>query len=183
MPKLFPFRSYSEHDVINLFACTTEATKGTIVKISQTLNPEPLDLTDYAPGAKYNGTLNNLFYLNSRIDPSTSYLDPVLGILLNDVRELDENGNKLIYDPRKKAEMSAVLPLVEAAPVLTRGIILINDIDTTARYALPGGNPTINAAAYVGDNGQIATAGVTRIGKFLSTLDSNNYCFVKINFD
>jgi hypothetical protein len=69
---------------------------------------------------------------------------------------------------------------------LTKGLILINDIDITDNTpgAGGGGYPVIGSAAYVGTNGRIATDGVVRVGTFLSQVTEQNadgYCLVKLN--
>jgi len=184
MPNLMPFRNYSEYDIINLFACSVEATKGTLVKPIQKLEKNPLNLSQNAPGAKYSNVVNNLFELTGRVEPIVNYNDvpTALGILLYDVREKDENGEKLILNPRKAAEMNVVLPKIHAAPVLTKGIVLINDIDVS-NHGSGGGNPSIGDAAYVGDAGKISTDGLVKIGKFLSPIGSDGYALVKVDFD
>jgi len=184
MPNLLPFRDYSEHDVINLFACSVVANKGTLVKPTQSPGKDPISLSN-GLGAQYKNTVNNLFDVVGRVEPIVSWNDAptAIGLLLYDVREEDENGEKLIFNPRKMSEMNVVLPLVHAAPILTKGIVLINDIDIANHTIAGGGNPSIGDAAYVGDGGRIATDGTVKIGKFLSTIGSNGFCLVKVDFD
>lgn len=192
MPNLRPFRSYDEHDVINLYSCVTTANKGTLVKPTRSprynggsndgSNAGPLTLGSDAPGAKFDNTVNNLFDIVGQVTPTVNHDDAPapIGILLYTVAEYDENGEKLINNPRKAAEMNVILPKVQAAPILTKGIILINDIDTTNRGS-GGGNPDIGDFAYAGSNGRVATDGAVVIGRFLSKVDENGYCLVKIN--
>lgn len=184
MPTLLPFKDYDEHDVINLYACTTTASKGTLVKPTVSPNANPIDLSSDLLGAKYANTVNNPFNIVGRVEPVNLWSDvpTAMGMLLYDVKEEDENGQKLIFNPRKLAEVGAVLPIVHAAPILTKGIVLVNNIDTANKTIAGGGNPNIGYAAYVGDNGRIGTDGVSAIGKFLSTLDSNGFCLVKLDF-
>ena len=196
MPNLMPFRDYSEHEVLNFFACTAIANKGTLVKpirswkstgASDKSIAGPLDLGTSAPGAVYTNTVTQNFELVGQVEPVVNP-DPVnnpeipsaIGILLKDVREFDENGEKLIYNSRKAAEMDVIIKDIQAVPVLTRGLILINDIDETNRGG-GGGAPDIGDAAYVGSNGRIATDGLVVIGKFLSRKDENGYALVKIS--
>lgn len=191
MPNLKPFRDYSEHDVINIFSCTSSATKGTLVKPvrswhdssgTELSNAGPLKLGSSNAGAAYQNVVANLFDIVATVSPVVNYNDvpSPIGILLNTVAEYDENGEKLINNPRKAIEMGVVLPNVQVAPILTKGIIYIKDIDTTNRFS-GGGNPNIGDFAYVGDNGQIATDATVVIGKFLSKIDENGYCLVKLN--
>lgn len=183
MPNLLPFRDYSEHEVLNFYACNTNATKGTLVAPveSPISGSGPLNLSSDNPGYDYPNSITNNFDLIGYVTPVTSYtgVPNAIGILLKDVREFDENGNKLIFNSRKAAEMDVVVKNVQAVPILTRGIILINDFDTTNRGG-GGGLPGIGDAVYVGNSGRMATDGVLKIGKFLSTADQNGYALVKI---
>ena len=76
--------------------------------------------------------------------------------------------------------MGAVLKDYHSVPILTRGLILINDIEIDNKTG-GGGNPDIGDVAYVGNDGKIATDGVISIGTFLSPKDENGYCLVKIS--
>jgi hypothetical protein len=191
MPNLLPFRDYSEHEVLNLFSCTTVVNKGTLVKplrswkstgASDSSIAGPLDLGTSSPGAEYPNTVTQNFELIGQVEPVVDYDDvpSAIGILLKDIREFDENGEKLIFNSRKAAEMDVIIKDIQAAPILTRGLILVNDIDETDRGG-GGGEPDIGDAAYVGENGSIATDGIISIGKFLSRKDENGYALVKIN--
>jgi hypothetical protein len=105
-----------------------------------------------------------------------------IGILLKDVLEFDENGKKLIFDSRKAAEMDAIIVNVQAVPILTKGIVLINAIDTYF------GNIDFGDSAYLGNNGCLATGfnenfPTPVVGRFLSKQDENGYALVKVNFN
>lgn len=191
MPNLLPFRDYSEHEVLNFFACADIADKGTLVKpkrswkstgVSDRSTAGPLNIGNSAPGAIYSNTVTQNFELVGQVEPVVNHddLPSPIGILLKDIREFDENGEKLIFNSRKAAEMDVIIKDIQAVPILTRGLILVNDIDTTNRGG-GGGNPDIGDAAYAGSNGRIATDGVLVIGKFLSRLDENGYTLVKIS--
>ena len=185
MPNLKPFRDFSQHDVINLFAYDGTATAGTLVKIDTNwidTYGEGLSLSNLS---NIGNTMSSSFVPVGKVSKTTSYADPAIGILLKNVIEFDENGTPLIYEPQLLAERDAVLPQ-QAVPVLTKGIILVNDIDTTDNTAGEGGGgyPTIGAAAYVGTDGRIATDGLVRIGTFLSEVteeSSSGYCLVRLN--
>ena len=185
MPNLLPFRDYNEHEVINLYSCNTVATKGTLVKLIAPVGQNVLNISNISVGNKFVNTLNNNFDILGQVEIVTGFTDvpSALGLLLYDVRETDENGERLIFNPQKMAEMNVVLPKINAVPILTRGIVLINDIDETPRLNGSGGPPVLGAAAYAGNNGRIGVNGAIKIGKFLSTKDSNGYCLMKVNFD
>jgi hypothetical protein len=192
MPNLLPFRDYSEHEVLNLFACNVIANKGTLVAPvrswkddgSGTENSKngPLQLSSTGPGALYSNSVTNNFELVGTVTTITNHnsLPTAIGILLKDVREFDENGKKLVFDSRKAAEMDVVIKDIQSVPILTRGLILVNDIDETNRGG-GGGAPDVGDAAYVGSSGRIGTDGVVAIGRFLSKKDENGYALVKIS--
>jgi len=52
--------------------------------------------------------------------------EPVLGITLNQTLAADENGERLLYNPVKRAELQAVLT-GQAVPVATKGIFTLAD--------------------------------------------------------
>jgi hypothetical protein len=127
-----PFRDYDEHEVINLFAVSgASVNKGCFVK---------------AVGSGFNSDANSVFDDNSNIDsaysarfnvphlvgpaPSGTYSNQVLGMLLKDVRSVDENGYPLKFEPRKAAEMDVVIS-GQAAPIVKRGIFLYSGIAGT----------------------------------------------------
>ena len=171
---LRPFRDYSEKDVINLFSVSGApidttyniiATKGSLVKVvgsgfQNDQDPEVL-LGNY-------GLFNTNNFVGQRYGvPSQVALansgDFAIGMLLFDVRELDENGEFLKYRPQKAAEMEAVLS-GQSAPIVTKGRFLVSGIQTGTTAIAAGG------AVYVGTNGGLATfTNVTgqRVGTFL----------------
>jgi hypothetical protein len=185
MPNLKPFRDFSQHDVINLFAYDGVATAGTLVKINtnwKDVYGESLSLSNLS---SIGNTMSSSFVPVGKVSKTTAYTDPAIGILLKNVIETDENGTPLIWEPQLLAERDAVLPQ-QAVPILTKGIILVNDIDVTDNTPGVGGGgyPTIGAAAYVGVDGRIATDGIVRIGTFLSEVTeqtSNGYCLLRLN--
>ena len=73
--------------------------------------------------------------------------------------------------------MDAIVVNVQAVPILTRGIILVNDIYES------GGPVYAGDAAYAGSNGRFDTNGTVVVGRFLSRKDENGYAIVKININ
>ena len=172
-----PFRSYDEHDVVNLFAFDGTANKGLLVKVStgwsntdknggitQVANPH---------AASYNGTVSQYHVLTPRVtEAGAEDLAPV-GILLNDVRLTDDNGEYLIYKPARAAELSAVAS-GQAVPVLTRGLVLYKAAGISAGdVAFANGNGTISGDATV-------PGSETVVGKFLGATDSDGYALLKL---
>jgi len=145
---LKPFRQYDEHDVINMFTYDVDATvtsgvqalAGTIVQTTSggwKAGEDIHDLSATQPNAavnnnSYGNTLSLRYNLVSEVtafqgltDDGVDVVQP-LGMLLHDVRTLDENGEDLRYNPRKADEMQVVVP-GQAVPIVTRGIFLLHD--------------------------------------------------------
>lgn len=158
--RLYPFRQYSEQDVVNLFASDTADTSpstngngsaGVFVKVSAgNLDNDPIT---YAA----NGYLGKTDYpfVGAAQYPSVPLTftaatndAPVLGITLNQTILEDENGEKLLYNPVKAAELQAVLS-GQAVPVATRGIFTLDDaaIDWVDANMVPNSHLAISANA------------------------------------
>ena len=131
--RLKPFRDYSEHDVINLFAFGDHAVTlgttdvvyaGSVVKVrSGWQNTDELSFIGNV-GAGYNNTVSQRYGVSAEVEYTDGGADEAaLGITLYDVREYDENGEKLAFNPRKQAELQASLT-GQAVPIATRGIFL-----------------------------------------------------------
>ena len=192
MPTLRPLRDYDEHDVINLFSWSgaVPAYKGTMVKmtISGYVNDaaDPIEMAGGA-GNAYQNTVSQRYRNSAQVTTcgtgSEGTRDVPLGMLLYDVRETDENGEKLLYNPRKAAENDYVIS-GQAAPVLTRGIVLYSGA------TLASTTPSLGTALYHAANGELGDAsdvgthgggiGANVVGKTLGLLDGNNHILVKL---
>jgi hypothetical protein len=136
--RLYPFRQYSDIDVINMFANSTcddnpftngNGSAGVFVKV----NAGNLDLDPITYGTNAYLGKTDYPFLGAAQYPSVPLTftaatndAPVLGITLNQTLAFDENGEKLLYNPIKKAELQAVLS-GQAVPVATRGMFTLND--------------------------------------------------------
>jgi hypothetical protein len=183
---LRPFRQYNEMDVVNLFAYSGNAengaagivaTKGLAVKVAvgwtNDANSNPVELLG-SVGASYNNVVSQRYGVKPKVTIAASG-DAVLGLTLMDVRELDENGEKLVFNPRKAAEMGVVVS-GQAVPILTKGLVT---------YSGALGAAVGNVAYVSGTAGEIAGAATlptnaTKIGKFLSNNDANGTALLKI---
>jgi len=182
---LRPFRDYDEHDVINLFAYSgavadAGVVKGLVVKLeaggswgpgTQT-NSTPVDWAD-SVGSVVGGTVSYRYAVPGKVSAAASG-EATLGLTLLDVREVDENGEKLVFNPRKAIEMGAVVS-GQAIPVLTKGVVLYSGTAATAGHV-----------AYVGASaGELASASqmpagnTKKVGTWLST-HVNNVALLKI---
>lgn len=178
--RLLPYRSYDEHDVINMYALdaiTGEA--GSVVQVSSAnLTTEPVSMVTRGDSDSYLNVLGNGYspypqvnYKVSKVTGTGANVRP-LGIMLRDVRKSDENGQNLLYDSAKREELQCVVS-GQAVPIATKGIFTINV------KGLAGGiAPAINSLAVPSENGTltgVAFASASQeekdvaVGKFIAT--------------
>jgi hypothetical protein len=173
MPNLRPFRDYDEHDVVNLFSYsgTLPVNKGTIVKIvgNGWKNTDEIELLG-SPGNAFGNTVAERYGVAAKVGTAASG-EAGLGVLLYDVKETDENGEKLIFNPRKAAEMNVAVS-GQAVPVATRGTFL---------YSGVAGSPTAGGTAYWNGSEISSVTGASSIGTFLGAKDSDGNVLVRIN--
>jgi hypothetical protein len=176
MANLKPFRDYDEHDVINLFTVNAEsANKGTVV----TANGNGVnfkDATSLDNLSSYGNTLSAQFNVPWTVSPAASGAakGQIVGLLLKDVRKFDENGEQLIFNPRKAAEMDVIIS-GQAAPILTKGLVLVSGIVGDPGFG--SGAAVSNAGG--GDLKVVAYTGAT-VGKFLGPKNDEGYDLIKI---
>ena len=176
MANLKPFRDYDEHDVINLFAVNAEsANKGTVV----TADANGVDLKNTMSLdslSSYDNTLSAQFNVPWTVSPAASGAakGQIVGLLLKDVRRYDENGEQLIYNPRKAAEMDVIIT-GQACPILTKGLVLVNGIV---------GTPGFGSGAAVSDAGggdlKVVAYSSSTVGKFLGPKNDEGYALLKV---
>ena len=181
---LLPFRQVHENDVVNLFAYDgSSATRGLIVKLKTTAGWDiDDDLGTDSINNSYANTVSDRYNVKARVETCTSG-DTPFGMLMYDVAETDENGEKLIYHPRKAHEMQVSVS-GQAVPVLTKGIVLVN-------MPLADHNSQTIAAAtelYAGDAGAMIAhgspsgKGLRRVGTCLGPTGANGELLVKLDF-
>jgi hypothetical protein len=200
---LRPFRDYSEHDVVNLFTYSGQqdangviATAGTVVKVigngfqpivaSTTpggtgfLGAVPVDLAGLV-GAGFANTVSDRYALTAKVTAATSG-DAALGITLISTQELDENGEKLVFNPRKAAEKNVVVS-GQSVPVLTKGVVVYSGTEI--------GSASVGAGVYLSNlnAGELSTVNSTaggatpgnKVGTLLS-VPVNGVALIKLNF-
>jgi hypothetical protein len=176
--RMLPFRQYSEQDVINMFSLDTiTGEAGSLVKISSAnLDLDPISLIERSDSLGFQNYLGNASSLYPevpyKVTKVTNTGERPVGILLRDVRSVDENGENLQYYPRKKEELQCVIS-GEAVPIATRGIFMLN-----AKGLAGGLAPEINSYAVPSANGTLtgvpaASASANHkeyaVGKFIAT--------------
>jgi hypothetical protein len=172
------FRQVSEYDVINLFSFsgTLPATKGTVVKIAGSgwRSTDDPNIMLGGIGSTIPNTVSQRWGVLPKVQVCMSG-DTPFGILLYDVREVDENGDLLISNPRKRDEMQCVLS-GQAVPIATRGLFLYSGIS---------GNPTAGGSAHATDFGTVAPsnagAAASLLGKFLGAKADDNTILLKLD--
>ena len=188
--RLKPFRDYSEHNVINLFAfgdeavalnTTTTVYAGSCVKVKTGWsNTNELQMLGDV-GAAYANTVSERYGVSADVEYTDGGADEAaLGITLYDVREYDENGEALKFNPRKQDELQACLS-GQAVPICTQGIFLM----ATGSWASSSSVVQDNDVFATG-NGQITVVGVkainNRIGRTLGGPDADGSVLVKFDF-
>ncbi len=138
--KILPFRQYDDHDVVNLYRVadgmvldsTTGAGSGdagTFVKVSAgdfSADPVAYGADDYLGKTDYPFVGRNQYpKVSLQVSPVESSDELPLGITLLQTAKADENGEKLLYNPQKAAELQAALP-GQAVPIATKGIFTIS---------------------------------------------------------
>jgi hypothetical protein len=190
--RIEPFRDYSEHEVVNLFALdvagaddlktwkpgNSSAAKydqGVVVSAKSASLPGELPSTD---ALKTTGALRD--YLGAKDQPHVGYnaypvcemtIEPAaagelpLGLTLKQTLAYDENDENLLRYPLKKDELQAVLP-GHAVPVLTRGLVLMGASAFSADVPVVGGKVSvIRGGLGLLDDG---TAGDVDVGKCIA---------------
>jgi len=195
---LRPFRDYNEHDVVNLFAYDGQqdangviAVAGTVVKVTGNgfqpvvsssalggtglLGTVPVDMAGMV-GAGFANTVSNRYALTAKVAAAVGTDSAPLGITLLSVQELDENGEKLVFNPRKAAEKGVVVS-GQGVPVLTKGIVVYSgsEIDSSKN---------VGAGVYVSAStpGDLSTTAVgNKVGTLLSK-PVNGVALIKLSF-
>tara|TARA_B100000214_G_scaffold237575_1_gene173720 strand:- start:451 stop:1020 length:570 start_codon:yes stop_codon:yes gene_type:complete len=183
--RLEPFRDYDEHDVINLFAfddtavtldSSTVVYAGSVVKVRTGWNntDEVQQLGDV--GASYNNVVSQRYGVSAKVEYCNGGPSEVpLGITLYDVREADENGELLKFNPQKAAELQAAIS-GQAVPIVTKGIFLFATGAFTDADSLQAGS-----TLYASGNGQLSSAaGGVKVGKALGASDADGSVLVKL---
>ena len=184
--KLRPFRDYSEHNVINLIAhIDGTVDDGIVVKHNANTNWGILgwqnsdELNQLSMlgdvGNAYTNTVSQRYGVSARVaSADVDDLNGILGMTLYGVQETDENGEKLIYNPRKAAEMQVVVS-GQAVPLVTKGLFLY-DTTYAADTIIVGWN------ARVGANGVIVTGGDGAVvGRWLGNVDANGHALLQLD--
>ncbi len=149
--RILPYRDYSEHDVVNLFALDLSSANaaalaamtsagsgdhdaGVVVKVSAGALPGDTPSTlatsgalrDYL-GASFSGVHIgfNAYPSNGMTVAPADGTGATLGITLRETLAFDENGEKMLTYKQKLDEAQGVLP-GQTVPVLSKGMVLLS---------------------------------------------------------
>lgn len=174
-----PFRDYSEHEVINLFALQGESNKGTFVTaVGNGFNLSAQSAFDN--NSFIDGTVSARFNVASKVVAAPSGTAPalVLGMTLKDVKSLDENGYPLKFEPRKAAERDVVIS-GEAVPVVKRGVFLYSGVSEAGGTCGFGSGLAISDAND-GSLKVVAPGSALAVAKALGPKDANGFVLIDI---
>ena len=171
--KLLPFRDYDEHEVINLFkfSGSIPVDQGTVVSVTPTQGWDQTNADTQllgAAGKAYGNTVSDRYGVSAMVQTAATGDANPLGILLHSVKEEDENGEKLLYNPRKMAEMEVVLS-GQAVPIVSRGVFLYSGSTIEGQTVTPG------QKLYSDANGLLTTGNSTNqvaVAQALGAVDS-----------
>ncbi len=187
---LKPFRDYDPHEIINGFfafkdGATVDANRGTFVSIvANTVNGNTNVFQKNASPATpllgmtvaTAGNGGRRFTMTSEVTWKVKAADagePVLGVLLDNVRTTSAFGESYLYN-HELAVAHSVIPSGQSVPILKRGLIKTNGFS---------GSPVANSLATC-NNGILvpgATAGAGGIvGMFLTGPDADGYAIFDI---
>jgi hypothetical protein len=182
MATLRPFRQVNEHDVIGLFAFKTAdlttatiASKGAVVKIQSGWKATDELTLDSDVGASFGNVTSPRFNVPATVE-LCGQTDTPIGILLQDVKNLDENGEQLKFNPRKAVEIGAVIP-GQTVPIATKGMFLLSGI---------GGSPAAGAKIHTSGAGELSInsiSGAKQVGICLGGVDANGCTLTLLNFN
>lgn len=188
VPNLKPARQIDEHDVINMFACTGALKKGTFVTLVNTNSGNTNVFTSGNSVKTPYQTVNTAFGDAPNYAYSTKGMvqwqvkqagsgDPVLGVLLYDCKDVDDNntfGESFRYLPAYRRHEQQVALIGESVPILTRGMISTNSFYGTP---IAGSGASVVSGRL---NPQVYSRS-TSVGMFLSSADAQNYALFWVN--
>lgn len=185
MPTYKGLQVIDEHDVLNIFGYSGNfpVQKGTFVKIvGSGYVPGRRPNLIGSPGASFTNVVSQRFGTPWQVTACTSSGDNTVGFLRYDGKELDENGNKLIYNAQKATEMEVFLT-GQTAQIVRKGLVYYSGVNGAGANA---GAITPGASAYLGIDGGLNTSGsplstATKVGQFLGSRDNDGFVLVRID--
>lgn len=160
------FRNYSETEVNNLFSYSGSypVSRGTPVKLGGSGYVIGQSVVGLAGAVGYQNLhgLSERWAIPSYVTATNAVGDKVAGILLYDGKEVDENGNRLIFNKQKQGELNCFIS-GENAPIVKRGSFFYSGIT---------GAQNVGGPLYLAGNGDGFTtaAGGAQVGKIMGAI-------------
>lgn len=191
VPNLKPFRSYSEHDVLNGLhsATTVPLYKGTFVTITVASgNPNVNNTgTGLSPVVPFIGSLGDWgtppayvtslrFGIGGNKVRAGNSGEVIAGMTVVDCAELNSYGENYASRPRYERNEQQVVLSGEGLKIVTKGIFSVNNFS---------GTPALNSGAYV-NGGSLIPCQYNKtlfpgiVGKFLEAADADGYALFKL---
>ena len=189
--KLLPFRQYDDNDVINMFALEDDSTSvgaGTIVKVKDITDGLNADLAYEQGGNNFLNTQGNAYspeIVNPLKVEKADEGDVAIGITLRDIRETDENGEKLRFYPQKREELQCVVS-GQTVPVASKGIFtLMASSFSGSSVPAPASELKVSNSGLFATNGGGSVVGtILATGKREGSTDTHAgaYAIAKLDF-
>ena len=168
----------------------TSVDAGRLLKLDSSNQWSGLGADDYVDlgsdtGNSYSNVVSTQYSLKGKLDLA-AVSEKSIGINLMAMADTDENGEKLLYNPRKAAEMGVVIP-GQAVPVASRGVFIYNSSDS----AWTGSTVNAGTVLYGAANGILSDStgsnavavGVALGGKAAVTKPSTSYNAALVKID
>jgi len=180
-----PLRDFSEHEVLPTFYAWNPSgaypqTKGIFVKIISGASADNTVGQIGDVGAHYQNVVSQRYGVPAFVGAVTNSGDSCIGMTLYDVRELDENGEKLILHPDKMERMQAI-PSGWPVPILRRGFVQWSGLGSASNIVGQGESAYLSPA----NDGTISASGnanvSTKIGRFMGPRDSQGFVYLFVD--
>jgi hypothetical protein len=176
-----PLQNINEHDVINFFALDyASGNAGAAVQIRNGFKNGTVK-SIYGNTSPVPNTYSPRWQTDARVEFCATGNKP-FGILMNNVREVNQFGYPLIYDPIRKCEMQACVS-GETVPILRHGLILVSGTGISSVASLTN----LGAIPSPQENGEwLATTDLTLdqcFGRFLGNADAEGYALFSVECD
>lgn len=190
---LKPYRDYSEHDVLNIFATTGILEKGTLVSIASAVgNTNVFQTTGTPPATPYQtvstafGNAPSYAYVTRgsvawTVGKATSATSSTgvqtaatIGMLLYDVATTNSFGEDYRYRPAYERHEKQIALVGESVPIVKRGTFMTNNFS---------GTPTAGSG-FTASNGKFLVGPYNKgvsLGAILTSADADNYALVALD--
>lgn len=175
--KIKPFRSYDEHEVINLYSLLEDSGNAGDFVEYVSWNPSDSDGYDGSTNLSPFGGISIPRYVSkAKVKLATSGSENVVaGILLYDVRTNDALGRPLIFDAQRYNELQVVYS-GQTVPMCKRGMVVISGFAGTPA---PGSGIGVHNST-AGGWKVLGPAVTPSLGKFLSSTGADGYAVANL---